>query len=338
MSISIGDYKDKIKSYTEDEYLKCFEEINKIYIDLINELNDDYSEILLNYFRSNIFSMEKFLPRKFIIDFKSNFKRLDKDELQKDYVKESIKKLTNEDDIMNEAINIVRNIIFKKMLIEKPYDEKEFDDINMQNKCLKTSTYVNYIFNLLGLKSKIIKLDPAFSPSINLYGGSGYHFFNEVTIEDKNYIVDCSYSQFFTMFYNNLLKLNLGIDGCLPGIFMLQDKKRLKMAKSLLTNGYIEANEQNIKNYFDGFAISYRNAAYYENLGYIDYNTNYTASDYDKMIHTLDDQSNHEDIKYLGFIEDKLQGYTTDFIKDTRFFENESDNEQAKQIIKKLIY
>lgn len=79
------------------------------------------------------------------------------------------------------------------------------------------------------------------------------HSFAIVGSNKKMYIVDCAYRQFFSLSYNiDSEELNQ-MD---PGIFMLEDEKRKKVAEQILKQGYIELTEENLKLYLDGFVLA----------------------------------------------------------------------------------
>ena len=74
-----------------------------------------------------------------------------------------------------------------------------------------------------------------------------------------------------------------------------------KPAEELLTKGYVEFNEENIKHYFDGFVFAGRNGLYYESLNKTviekqDYEPSYSASDY---IYALNNGGLKEE-KFIG--------------------------------------
>jgi hypothetical protein len=149
-----------------------------------------------------------------------------------------------------------------------------------------------------------------------LYNGAGYHYFNIVTISDKKYLVDCTYKQFFKTDKASLERLGIPLF-CppYPGTFMLLDEKRKEVAKTILKQGWIEATDENLKCYFDGFTISFRNGLYYENLGKISYDTDYTVEDYIRFIKGSDSQLKHENEECLGFQRKPLEDYTLKFKK-----------------------
>ena len=77
------------------------------------------------------------------------------------------------------------------------------------------------------------------------------HAFAIVTINEKKYILDCTYRQFFSMTYN--FKGSRESDA---GYYMIIDEKRRKVAEHILKYGWIEATPENIKMYLDGFIMA----------------------------------------------------------------------------------
>lgn len=79
------------------------------------------------------------------------------------------------------------------------------------------------------------------------------HSFAIVVSNKKMYIVDCAYRQFFSLSYNIDSDELKQMD---PGMFMLEDEKRKKVAQQILKQGYIELTEENLKLYLDGFVMA----------------------------------------------------------------------------------
>ena len=122
-----------------------------------------------------------------------------------------------------------------------------------------------------------------------------------VEIENKNYIVDCTYRQFFRADTNNIDRLGvIGLCGCDPGVFMMQNKDRKRVALTLLKSGWIECTKENFKHYLDGFTLSFRNGLYYDWLGEIDYSVGYTVDDYLDFLTGDDFITNYEPLEGLG--------------------------------------
>ncbi len=135
-----------------------------------------------------------------------------------------------------------------------------------------------------------------------------YHYIVLIERDNKTYIVDCTYSQFFSRYGNEIERLgNYCYIGCFPGIYMIKDKERERVARTILKRGWIELTEENGKHYFDGFALSYRNGLFYENLGVADYSTPYTIEDYHNFLFGDDSQLKREGRKYLGYQMEQLK-------------------------------
>ena len=85
--------------------------------------------------------------------------------------------------------------------------------------------------------------------------------------ETKNYLVDCTYRQFFTKafsFRNRTLLSPKGEIVCSIGSYMIMTEKRKKIAEELLTKGYIEATPENIKEYLEAMLFCSQDYAYYK--------------------------------------------------------------------------
>lgn len=260
------------------------------------------------------------VPYKFIIDSSTDFKF--------DPTYSYMNKCTDDFNSVSELLNFIvlasRNIIYNENnhLLKIPH-KIGIDAMDLSGMCYDCSKAVEIICNNLNIENKIIRIDPGFDRLLNLMDGWGYHYFNIVTINNKNYLIDLSYIQFFDI--NGCLLEKNGIYqryGSSPGIYMVINEKRKKVAKTILSDSYIELTEDNMKAYFDGFSIAYRNAIYYEHLGVLDFSTNYTANDYESFIYGDDSQANHENINELGiqriFIKNPKIEFKTDMslIKD----------------------
>ncbi len=178
------------------------------------------------------------------------------------------------------------------------------DQINLTNMCEIISHYVKEECSRFGIKCDIIKISPAFNEDANIYGdNSGYHFFNVLECQGNRYLMDLSYSQFFKQDSDNMLT-KLGVPylkPCNPGIYMLSNKERCKVANDILSRGWVPFTESNVKKYFDGFVLSFRNGLYYELLGKVDYNTDYDYDDYFNFLIGCDDLFRYEPKEGIGY-------------------------------------
>lgn len=227
------------------------------------------------------------LLRKFpIINTKANFEYKENS---------SFNKYSSNEEVLDKIVYCARKFIVDN---NSPCD---INNIDLTNNCKIVSTFIHNLCNDFSIKSKLVKISPGFSEEANLLDGHGYHYFVLVTLNNKEYLIDCTYTQFFNLSQNILQRIGIvGLVSCNPGAFMIMNNSRMKLAYQLLQNGWIEFNDENIKNYFDGFALSYRNGLYYEQNKDNKYTTNYTYLDYLNFINGLDSQIQHEPIETLG--------------------------------------
>ena len=85
------------------------------------------------------------------------------------------------------------------------------------------------------------------------------------------------------------------------------NEERKKVANKVLTDGWIEWNNSNMKNYLDGFTMSYRNGLYYERTNDFSFKTKYKIEDYNRFINGKDNTINHEGRDNLGYQQIPLQ-------------------------------
>lgn len=81
---------------------------------------------------------------------------------------------------------------------------------------------------------------------------------------------------------------------------MIKNESYKKIAQHLINFGWIEATEENLKAYFDGFAISFRNGIYYEDMKDIIFKTDYQAKDYISFLNGDGSQLEKEPVISLG--------------------------------------
>lgn len=186
--------------------------------------------------------------------------------------------IKNEGDIIN-ALNCIVHVERKRL-------NKDQDIFNgtLSKECINSSSNINRYCKESGIQCRHFSCSPTLSPGI-------FHAFCIVKFKlpdgnIKNYLVDCTYRQFFTYRNSFLERCGLvGFQGCSMGRYMLMDESRRSTAEKLLRHGYIEMTPENIKNYFDGFILEGRNGKYYERLkkdliSKDDYYPEYTFLDY----------------------------------------------------------
>ena len=175
------------------------------------------------------------------------------------------------------------------------------DDVSLVNECQNTSCLVQNLCNMFKIPCKTIKIPPAFTDSIPLLDGNGFHYFNMVSIGERDFIIDCTYRQFFRVDKNLIDRLGVfRTNGCDPGVYMMMNESRKNTAIHILKYGWIEATSENMKNYLDGFALASRNGLFYERHPECGYETSYTVRDYMNFLNGYDHQINHEPIECLG--------------------------------------
>ena len=333
---TLDEYFKKISKAKERKYRNIIRDTISMYKFIKGELTSDVDLETSFRISDRVFDIENAMPYKCIIDINTKFELLSNNMFlnKKDLFELIPKEFSSKEELLNTIVSTVRNIIFNEfnwLKIKSTFEG--FDSIDLENTCEEVSNLVKEVCDYLKVECEVVRIDPGFNKTLALLDGHGFHYFNILTIENERILLDLSYKQFFTMKRNNLERLGTFTQsGCLAGIYMIQNESRLKTAKTLLLNGWIELTEENMKNYFDGFALSYRNGLYYDALGVVDFTTNYTANDYENFIYGDDNQVNHEDEKMLGYQDEHLVNTKLDFTTGKRFFENESDNEFVKEL------
>ena len=183
--------------------------------------------------------------------------------------------------------------------------------------CSYSSNLLARCANELDLDSRRVIIYPGFTKEHSLlHFGSGYHAFNIITINDKKYIVDLTYRQFFLSDKSSLERIGVcSLFNTLPGKFMTLNEFRMETASKILKDGYVEMTDENMKNYFDGFALSFRNATYYDETDDFSFTTLYSPYDYMRFIDGEDSQLNHEGIERLGYQKKVLRNPNIRFSK-----------------------
>ena len=194
---------------------------------------------------------------------------------------------------------ILKTRIFLHKMINKNIN---FNNLDLTNYCNIACDYILSICNKLNIKGNKIKINPGFTDKYKLYFGGKIHYFTVIDINNNKYLLDSTYSQFFLLKRNIIDRIGIiNLSGCDAGIFMCMNRDRKLVADKILKDGFIKLDEDTLKHYLDGFAISYRNGLYYENTQDYSYTTNYTPKDYINFLKGLDSQITHEKISYLGY-------------------------------------
>ena len=140
----------------------------------------------------------------------------------------------NAEDILNALVQQTRIMLYKKINHNSKIS-KSLAELNLTNYCSFVSLYITKLCKKHKIKNKRIKIEPGFQKNSLLFNGHGYHYVNIIDIEDKSYLIDCTYSQFFLL-RDNLLEQN-GIPyykTCYPGFYMLTTPERLQVVNKIL--------------------------------------------------------------------------------------------------------
>ncbi len=188
----------------------------------------------------------------------------------------------------------------RKMLINGRDLRKHYDKYDVTGRCYYAADYVKDAAELCDLKYYFIKIDPGFEDA-GLFKWQGFHHFIIIEHKGKYYLVDVSYKQFFQKKYCSFERM--GVPLVFPpmaGAYMVLDSFRNQVATILNKYGWIELTDGVLKAYLDGFALSFRNALYYEDKE-IKYETPYSANDYKNFLCHEDSQVKHEGTRVLGY-------------------------------------
>ncbi|MCI9280090.1 MAG: hypothetical protein HFJ02_04760 [Bacilli bacterium] len=209
-----------------------------------------------------------------------------------------LNKYSSMEEILNEIVYQTRT-----MLTGLDHDYNKLLNFNLVNRCQEASEFIAKLVRNFDIQTKIIKISAAFSDNELLYGiDMNYHYFVIIIIDNIYYLIDCTYSQFFSWYQNYIERLgNYCYSGCCPGVYMLKDIEREKVARIILRNGWIKLDEATFKHYLDGFTLFYRNGLYYEDLGEAIYTTDYTIDTYINFLFGDDSQIKHETKRVLGY-------------------------------------
>lgn len=295
---SIDNAKNKDKENPDQLLLEAYKYIKNNY-DIFNIRAYDYILAL-----RNLRMCENNMPKKYICDCNVYFS-YPKDDID-------IKRL-GEIDVLN-ALTTINRKLSLDLTSDIFIKNKDYNSLDTTNLCKNTTRLFEIYCKHNNIKCQRIKIAAGFDENIELFDGCGFHYFNIVTVNNEKYIYDVTYKQFFKIKDNFFQKL--GIIGHPPtslGKYMIIEEKRKKTAEELLKKGFIPYNEENLKNYLDGFALSYRNGLYYEQVGNTNYNTIYTFDDYERFLFTDDSQVKHESIDVLGYQYKELKNPNFDF-------------------------
>ena len=263
---------------------------NEFYLD--GEICKIYNEL-----KSIVLTTEKtFYNKKFLIKEKNLFDIADVPILSKD---------SNELELLEYLVYEGR----KELLIDC-YGINLLSNINginlnnytFVNQCPYSSKIVKDLCDDLNIESYIIEIQPGYTKKQYIFNGSRFHFANIIRLDNKYFLIDLTYKQFFDSAATLIEKI--GLMNYLPprlGVYMMMETQRKKLAESIINDGFIELTESTFKTYMDGFTISFRNGLYYENTNDYSYTTNYSTKDYENFLTGQDNQIKHEGRENLGY-------------------------------------
>ena len=286
---------------------------NKNYAKVLEELYEFIKNISSNYYKNGeilrhyyFLKTELILVEKKIKDVKEFEVKIRYNDLDKDNFIEYI-------------IFKTRRLILKKRCLYTSSDELNqgiLNSLDFSNECHMCSQYIKKICDDNNIEAYILPIFPGYCEDAMLYDGNGYHFANVIKYNNKYYLVDTTYSQFFYANRNNLSRLGImGTGGCSTGVFMLMSDEGKNISKKIIQDGYIELTEDVFKKYLDAFTISFRNGLYYEDTNDFSYKANYSIDDYIYFLKGEDNQLNYENKKWLGYQRSPLKNKNLCFKK-----------------------
>lgn len=260
-----------------------------------------YDDIYLNL-RNRLVGKERYVfSNEFICESKPDF-----DPQDPKYLGGARKEMSIE-----EFLDLLVWLIRKSLLADWQEEDESIenlDDVSLTDQCFKATYMGKSLCDGLKTYSKAIKIEPGFTDREKLFDGHGYHFFLMVELPSGEYIVDCTYRQFFRLDRNLHDRLGVyGLSGCNPGYYMMLDPERKRVAETILKRGWIKATPNNFKAYMDGFALSFRNALYYERNGETEFKVPYTFYDYKRFLMGEDDQLRKQEFECLAVQESVLK-------------------------------
>lgn len=230
----------------------------------------------------------------------------------------SINQKTNNGNFLDDLVfNLRKHLLENSRLgkIIKDYNDVDFGKCDLTNYCLKAQLELNRICQRQKIKNYPIKITPGYAKGSIINNELNFHCLNIILYNEKYYLVDITFIQFFTNKLNNIDRLGVvGLSGCNVGTYLLRDERQRKFALELAKKGYIELTEERFKLYMDAFTLSFRNGLYYENSKIVTCDTGYTIDDYVRFLDGEDNQLK-EGIENLGYQKLPLKNPNFDFRK-----------------------
>ncbi len=304
MQKEIDNYHEQIIFAQGDKKYDLLREIFSYYKHASAALNDTGAYFLkLPFISHQIESIIKFMPNESIINIKPyNFN----DE-------KWLERTMDINQILDALVYQERCRLFAHA---KNLGYQSFEDYDAYCDCQESSLSIYKMARTMGLDAKIKIIEPGYLYNSPLYDGGCKHIVVVINYKAKAYLVDATYKQFFMQKRCLLEKLGTPyLSSPNPGTFMVMNGSRKNTAQDLLDNGWIELTKENMKNYFDGFTLFYRNGLYYEKTGDFSYETPYNISDYYNFLSELDNQVLHEGYENIGYQKRSLKNPNMSFTK-----------------------
>lgn len=303
VSLIMNKYDDKLEDYFRQ--IKVSSDYNAL-VSLMSDVYKTIKEAGLELYdcasfdffygvlKATVLKCEREVEDKFIIESNPSFNFVDDRFIDSDIFN------LEDEDLLDYLVWFVRTRLYEKNRTAFNRDI-DINELSFMNDCSFASNIIKMMCSRLGVNCRLVKIEPAYTDKVLLYDGNGFHFFCLVDLFDKQYIVDTTYRQFFKLNNNVIERLGVyGLNGCAPGVYMLENESRKNTAINLLKRGWIEADSENLKNYLDGFTLSFRNGLYYEGQENKDFTVSYSCDDYYDFLNGFDSQVNYEDLECLG--------------------------------------
>ncbi len=309
--------KDNTNFLKVKEYYNAIVASNKLEkkMDLLNELYSFvksiasfYYQDLKNYagIKNLILYSEQAIPKEYIINIAPSYKYKET---------RKIPSLKDEEYIIKYIVSKVRDQLYQ--ISGWPLtSKKDILKVDLTGECFDAAAHIKQLATSLNLKAQIYNIRPGFIKKGSICDYCAEHAFVIVTINETNYLIDVTFSQYFAIATSSLKRTGLlNFMGPSVGIYMLMDSNRKKVADKILKDGYIKLTSQELKYYLDGFTNFYRNGTYYERTNDFTYTPEYQVDDYMRFLQGKDNQLNHEDKESLAYQKLPLKNPNMDFSK-----------------------
>lgn len=188
---------------------------------------------------------------------------------------------------VDDCVAVMRYVVHEgRIHLAKHHDLKTS---SLKSRCHDSAYNISKICREHGIEYREFMCSEDLSPGL-------FHCFNIIKFnipnsslpsgfEEKYYLVDCTYRQFFTYADSFLERIGLEYSfGPNIGAYMLISDDRKRIANELLVNGFIELTPEVLKTYLSSFIFSGRNGEYYSKLGKTelsleDFEVNYTLEE-----------------------------------------------------------